>query len=127
MIHLNLPETIKETYNINNKAIENLNEKVSEQMNDKGMIAPYLTSSLVSIFKSENKSQIRLKEDLNSNKMIDFLINMCIPVTLFSNMLTFRDSNEAFKLDGDLLETITNYDFNVEHSNQQDRKLIYEF
>ena len=127
MIHLNLPETIIETYNINNKAIENLNEKVSEQMNDKGMIAPYLTSSLVSIFKPENKSQFRLKENLNSNKMIDFLINMCIPVTLFSNMLTFRDSNKAFKLDGDLLETITSYDFNVEHSNQQDRKLIYEF
>ena len=25
------------------------------------------------------------------------------------------------------LETMTNYDFNVDHSNQQDRKLIYEF
>ena len=42
-------------------------------------------------------------------------------------MLTFRDSNKVFKLDGDLLESITNYDFNVDHSNQQDRKLIYEF
>ena len=41
-------------------------------------------------------------------------------------MLTFRDSNKSFKLDGDLLEAITNYDFNVDHSNQQDRKLIYE-
>ena len=42
-------------------------------------------------------------------------------------MITFRDSNIVFKLDGDLLETITNYDFNVDHSNQKDRKLIYEF
>ena len=42
-------------------------------------------------------------------------------------MITFRDSNKVFKLDGDLLETITNYDFNVNHSNQKDRKLIYEF
>ena len=42
-------------------------------------------------------------------------------------MLTFRDSNKSFKLDGDLLEILTNYDFNVDHSNQQDRKTVYEF
>ena len=59
--------------------------------------------------------------------MNDFLKNGGIPVTLYSNMLTFRDSNKSFKLDGDLSETIKNYDFNVDHSNQQGRKLIYEF
>ena len=59
--------------------------------------------------------------------MNDFLINGGIPVTPFSKMLIFGDSNKSFKLDGDLLETMTNYDFNVDHSNQQDRKLIYEF
>ena len=59
--------------------------------------------------------------------MNDFLINEGIPVTLVSNMLIFRDSNKSFKIEGDLLETMTNYDFNVDHSNQQDRKLIYEF
>ena len=58
--------------------------------------------------------------------MNDFLINEGIPVTLASNMLIFRDSNKSFKLDGDLVETMTNYDSNVDHSNQQDRKLIYE-
>ena len=42
-------------------------------------------------------------------------------------MLSFRDSNKSFKLDGGLLETMTNYDFNVNHANQQDQKLIYEF
>ena len=42
-------------------------------------------------------------------------------------MLTFRDSNRSFKLDGDLLETMTIYDFNVSNSNPQDRKLIFEF
>ena len=96
-------------------------------MNDSGLIAPYLASSLVNVFKPENKSQFRLKKDLNSSKMNDFLINEGIPVTLVSNMLVFTDSNKSFKLDGDLLETMTNYDFNVDHSNQQDRKLIYEF
>ena len=59
--------------------------------------------------------------------MNDFLINEGIPVTLFSNMLLFRDSKKSFKLDGDLLEAITNYDFNVSHSNPKDQKLIYEF
>ena len=96
-------------------------------MNDSGLIAPYLASSLLNVFKPENKSQFRLKKDLNSTEMNDFLINKGIPVTLVSNMLIFRDSNKSFKLDGDLIETMTNYDFNVDHSNQQDRKLIYEF
>ena len=123
----NITKTITETSINNNKAIDNLNEKVLELMNNNGLIAPYLASSLVNLFKPENKSQFRLKKDLNSTKMNDFKINDGIPVTLVSNMLIFRDSNKSFKLEGDLLETMTNYDFNVDHSNQQDRKLIYEF
>ena len=50
-----------------------------------------------------------------------------IPVNIYENMLTFRDSNRFSKLDGDLLETMRNYDFNVSNSNPQDRKLFYEF
>ena len=50
-----LTKSIKDTYKKNNKALENLKEKVLELMNDKGMIAPYLASSSVNIFKSENK------------------------------------------------------------------------
>ena len=96
-------------------------------MNEKGLIAPYLTSSLVNLFKPENKSQFRLRKDTNSTKMNDFLIHGGIPVTLFSNMITFRDSNKSFRLEGDLLKLITNYKFNADHSSPQDRKLIYEF
>ena len=59
--------------------------------------------------------------------MNDFLINGGTPVSLYSNMLTFRDSNKSFILDGDLLETITSYEFIVSHSNPKDQKLIYEF
>ena len=59
--------------------------------------------------------------------MKDFLINGGIPVSLYSNMLTFRDSNRSVKLDGSLLETMTNYDFNVNHANPKKRKLKYEF
>ena len=59
--------------------------------------------------------------------MKDFLINGGIPVTIYDNMLTSRDSNRSFILDIDLLETMTNYNFNVSNSNPQDRTLIYEF
>ena len=120
-------KTLTENSINNNETIENINEKILELMNDRGMIAPYLASSLVNLFKPENKSQFRLKKDLNSTKVNDFLINDGIPVTLYSNMIIFRDSNKSFKLDGDLLETMTNYDFNADHSNPQDKKLIYEF
>ena len=50
-----------------------------------------------------------------------FLINTIIPVTLYSNMLTFGDSIKSFKLDGDLLKTMTKYDFNVGNSTPQNR------
>ena len=123
----NITKSITENSINNNKAIENLNEKILELMNDKGLITPYLTSSLVEVFKKDNKSQFRSRKDPNSTKINDFLIHGTIPVTIFSNMITFRDSNKTFKLEGDLLNVITNYKFNVDHSNQQDRKIIYEF
>ena len=53
----NSTKTITESSIKNDKAIENLNEKILELMNDKGLIAPYLASSLVFLFKPENKSQ----------------------------------------------------------------------
>ena len=123
----NIANTITETSNKNNEAISDLNEKILELMNDKGMIAPYLSSSLVNLFKPENKSQFRLRKDPNSTKMNDFSIHGNIPVTLFSNMITFRDSNKSFRLEGDLLKVVTNYKFNADHSSPQDKKLIYEF
>ena len=123
----NITKTITENSINNNKAIENLNEKIIEMMNDKGMIAPYLTTSLVEVFKKDNKSQFRLRKDPNSTKLNDFLIHGTIPVTIFSNMIVFRDSNKSFRLEGDLLKVVTNHKFNVDHSNPQDKKLIYQF
>ena len=122
-----ITKTITEHSINNNKAIENINEKIL--MNDMGIIAPYLTSSLVEVFKEDDKSQFRLRKDPDSTKINDFLIHGSIPVTIFSNMITFRDSNskKTFKLEGDLLKVKTNYKFNIDHSNQQDRKIIYEF
>ena len=56
----------------NNKAISDLNEKFSELMNDKGKIAPFLNSSLVNLFKSENTSQFKLIKDTISLKKFFF-------------------------------------------------------
>ena len=41
-------------------------------------------------------------------------------------MLSFRDSKKSFKLDEDLLKTMTNYNFKVTHSNPQDEKMKFE-
>ena len=122
-----ITRTLTENSINNNKAIENLNEKILELMDEKGMIASYLTSSLIEVFKKGNKSQFRLRKDPDSTKLNDFLIHGKIPVTIFSNMITFRDTDKTFRLEGDLLKVITNHKFNVDHSNPQDRKIIYQF
>ena len=119
--------TLTENSINNNKAIENLNKKILELMNDKGIIASYLASSLVEVFKKDNKSQFGLRKDPNLTKLNDFLIHGTIPVTIYSNMITFRDTNKTFGLEDDLLKVITNHKFNVDHSNLQDKKIIYEF
>ena len=64
----NLMKTLTENSIINNKAIENLNEKILELLNDKGMISPFLASSIFILFKPENKSQFKLIKDLISTK-----------------------------------------------------------
>ena len=122
-----ITKTLSETFIRNNQAFSDLKGKVLELKNNKGMIAPDLASFLVNLIKPENGSQFKLLKDHNSFRKNDILMNTSLPVTLHSNILTFREYNKFFKLDGYLLETITNYDFNVDHSNQQDRKLIYEF
>ena len=56
-------------------------------MSDKGLIAPYLASSLVNLFESGKRSQFNLIKDANSIKMNDFLMNGGIPNNLYSNLL----------------------------------------
>ena len=91
------------------------------------MIAPYLASSLVNLFTPEIKSQFRSRKDLYSTKMIYFLIHGNTSVSLYSNMIFFRDSNKSLQQDGDQSKLIKNFKFNADHSSPQDKKLIYEF
>ena len=111
----------------NNQATENINNKLLEIMNDRGILATYLMSPLSKITNPENKSQFRLEKDHNSNRVNDLLMKNKIPITLYGNMLTFRDTNKQFELTGDLLEMTTNKDYNVDHASLADKKLLFDF
>ena len=65
-------------------------------------------------------------KDPNSIRMNDFLIKRSKPVSIYSNMLTFRDSNISFKLDGHFFKRMTYYDFIETNSSPQDQKLNFE-
>ena len=123
----NITKTITETSLENNQAIENLNNKLLEIMNDRGILATYLMSPLSRITNLEKTTQFKLVKDPNSNRVNDLLINKTIPVTLYNNMFTFRDTGKKFELKGDLFKMITNSKFNVDLASLSDKKLIYDF
>ena len=123
----NITKTITETSVKNNKALENLNNKLLEIMNDRGILATYLMSPLSKITNPEKSTQFKLVKDSNSNRVNDLKIHNSIPITLYGNMLTFRETNKQFELTGDLLEMITNKDYNVDHASLADKKLMYDF
>ena len=122
-----ITKTITENSIKNNQAIENLNNKLLEIMNDRGILATYLMSPLSKITNPENTSQFKLVKDSNSNRVIDLKINKTIPITLYNNSLTFRDSGKEFELKGDLLKLITNSKYNVILASLADKKLMYDF
>ena len=122
-----ITKTITETSNKKNQAIENLNNKLLEKMNDSGIIASYLMSPLSKITNPENSSQFKLVKDSSSNRVNDLKIHNSIPITLYGNMLTFRDTNKQFELKGDLLEMITNSKYNVDFASLADKKLMHDF
>ena len=123
----NLTKAITETSIKNNLAIENINNNLLEIMNERGILATYLMSPLSRITNPENSSQFKLVKDSSSNRVNDLKINNTIPITLYGNMLTFRDTNKQFELKGDLLEMITNGKFNVDLASLSDKKLMYDF
>ena len=122
-----ITKTITETSIKNNQAIENLNNKLLEIMNDRGILASYLMSPLSKITNPENTTQFKLVKDSNSNRVNDLKINKAIPITLYNNMLTFRDTGKEFELKGELLKMIINKNYNVNLASLQDKKLMYDF
>ena len=122
-----ITKTITETSLKNNQAIENIKNNLLEIMNDRGILASYLMSPLSKITNPENTSQFKLVKDTSSNRVNDLKIHNSIPITLYGNMLTFRDTNKQFELKGDLLEMITNSKYNVDLASLADKKLMYDF
>ena len=123
----NLTKAITETSIKNNLAIENINNNLVEIMNDRGILATYLMSPLSRITNPENTTQFKLIKDSTSNRVNDLKINNSIPITLYNNLLKFRDTNKQFELKGDLLKMITNKNYNVNHASLSDKKLMYDF
>ena len=123
-----IPKVLTETSLKNNQALENLNNnKLLEIMNDRGILATYLMSPLSKITNPANTSQFKLVKDHNSKRVNDLKINKNIPITLYVNILTFRDTIKQFELKGDLLEMITNSKFKVDLASLSDKKLMYDF
>ena len=96
-------------------------------MNDRGILASYLMTPLSKITNPENASQFKLVKDPNSNRVNDLLLKNETPITLYGNILTFRDTGKKFELTGDLLEMITNSKYNVNLASLADKKLLYDF
>ena len=96
-------------------------------MKDRGILASYLMSPLSKITNPDNSSQFKLVKDHISNRVNDLLIHNTIPITLYNNLLTFRDTVKEFELKGDFLKMITNNKYNVNLASLQDKKLMYDF
>ena len=107
-------ETLTEASKENNKALQKLNSKLLERMNDRCIIATYSLSPLSEITNRENNSQFKLVKDSTSNGVNDSSIQNTIPVSLYNNLLTFRDTDKEFKLQGDFLVMITDEINNVD-------------
>ena len=96
-------------------------------MNDRGILLSYLMSPLSKKTNPENTNQFILVKDSSSNRVNDLLMHNTIPITLYNNIFTFRDTGREFKLKGDLLEMITNNNFNVDLASSSDKKLMFNF
>ena len=66
-------------------------------------------------------------KDSRSNGVNDLLIENAIPITLHTNLLTFCDTGNVFKLKEYLLKMITNKNYYVDLASLQDKKLMYDF
>ena len=117
-----ITKTITETSSNNNKAIENLNNKLLEILSDRSILAGYWMSPLSKITKLETSRQFKLVNDSSSKRVNDLLIHNTIPITLFNNLLTFRDTCKEFELKVDLSKMITNKNCNVDLASLQDKK-----
>ena len=83
-------------------------------------------SRLSKINNPDTKNQFKLVDDPNSQKVIDLLIKKLIPVTLYKNLLTIRDTDKEF-LSQDLFKKMINNKYNVDVARVSAEKKLYDF
>ena len=96
-------------------------------MSDRGILASYLISPLYKTINPENSIQFKLVKGSSPNRVDDLLRNKTTTITLYNNLFTFRDTGKVFELQGDLLKTITNKNYNVDLASLSDKKLLNYF
>ena len=96
-------------------------------MNDRGVLSSFLLSLLCKNTIPEITSSFKLVKDSISNRVSDLLIHNTIPVTLYNNLLKFRDTCQKFEGKGDFLKTTTNKNYNVVLAGLSDEKSLYDF
>ena len=119
--------TMMESSKRNNEALSNISGKLLEILNDRGVLASYLLSVLTKITNPERTSHFKLVKAPDSNRVDDLLINKTVPITLYDNLLTFRDIIKQLELREDLPRMITTKNYNVDHLNLSDKKLMFDF
>ena len=119
-----LTKTLMVASTENNEVIPDVNNKFLERMKDQGSLASYLLYPLSKITNLGHTSQVNLVKDRNTNRVNDILMNKTIPVTLNDNLAIFRDTVKEFKLKRDLLEKITNKNYNADLPKLPDKKCI---
>ena len=114
-------KTMKETSKENKKAEVNLNVKLLDKMKDRGTLASHFVSHFSKITKPEHTSHFKLKQDTQSFRVNDLLMNKTLLVTLYDNLLIFRDTNRKIELKGDLSKMTTDKNNNVDLANLSDK------
>ena len=105
--------------------MSNINDKLSEKMNDRGKITSYLLSPLSKITNIGKPSKFKVVEDPNSTKVNDLLNHNTIPVELYFQFLTFRDTDKKLELREDLSKLLTSKNYNVDLAKLSVKKTFH--
>ena len=96
-------------------------------MKDKGILPSFFLSPLSKITNPENNSQFKLVIDFDSIRVNDLSTSKTKPVTPYNNLLTFRDTDKKFEVEGEILKFMKTEKYNVDLAKLSDKKLMSEF
>ena len=71
-----------------------LNKKFLDLFRDTGIIASYLATTSINLFKQEKENQYRFFTDHNRDEVNEFLKSTEIPVPLYSYLIFYRVTNK---------------------------------